>query len=291
MHDVVEALDLDRGGSHGDGGGLGDGGEMAWFDRGAFGEAGGLGEGAFELAEIAWPGVAFEAGDGGFGEEAGGVAGLAGDAAEELGGEHGDVFGALAEGGHLDLDDGEAAVEILAELADGGEGAEVAVGGGDDAKVGAADEEGVHPVRGTAVGAGAEQAKEGGLEGEGELADASEVEGSFMGGLEEREGAGGVAFGGARGVAGGEGLGQGRGVADDEGTFGGGAEGVEGAGDELLAGAGFATEQRGAEVGRDALHLGAEAAHGEAFAKELRRGGFDDAGAGGFGAWVSNSEG
>ena len=94
-------------------------------------------------------------------------------AAEEPCGEDWDVLDALAQVRYDDLDDGEASVEVLAELADGSEGAEVAVGGGEDARVGAAKSgaAGLGP-RGAAFIAGANEAKERGLESGSEFADA-----------------------------------------------------------------------------------------------------------------------
>jgi hypothetical protein len=71
-------------------------------------------------------------GQGGFGEQLGGLAGLVGDPAQQPRGEDGNVLAALAQRRDQDFDRGEACVEVLAELADGGQNAQVAISGGEN---------------------------------------------------------------------------------------------------------------------------------------------------------------
>jgi hypothetical protein len=115
------------------------------------------------------------------------LGGAIGKLAQICGGEDGDVFDALVQGRDKDLDCGEAGVEVLPELADGDEGAEVAVGGGKDSYVGTA-ESGASDLRagGVALIACANEAEECSLENGRESVYAEEVEGASLSGVEER---------------------------------------------------------------------------------------------------------
>ena len=136
LDDVVQALDVD-GGRPGwcGGGGFDQRQQVARLDDGALGERGGLRDDAFQLAQIVWPEALLQLGQGGLGEQLGGLAGLVGDPAQQPRGQDGNVLDALAQRRDEDFDRGEARVEVLAELADGGENAQVAIGGGENSGV------------------------------------------------------------------------------------------------------------------------------------------------------------
>ena len=129
LDDVVQTLDVDGGWPDGAGGG--------WFDQrkhvarlndSALGERGGLGDNALQLTEIVWPEALLELDQGGLGEQLWGLARLVGDPAQKPGGEDGNVLDALTQRRDQDFYRGEAGVEVLAELADGGQNAQVSIG-------------------------------------------------------------------------------------------------------------------------------------------------------------------
>jgi hypothetical protein len=138
LDDVVEALDLDRG-CRGGGvvSGLCEGEKMAGFDEDVIGECGSLSEDAIKLTEIVGPEAPLELRECRLREHFRGLAGAVGETAQEPGREQGNVFKTLTQGRDKDFNDGKPGVEVLAELADGGEGAEIAVGGCEDSGVGA----------------------------------------------------------------------------------------------------------------------------------------------------------
>jgi len=170
----------------------------------------------------------------------------------------------LAQGGHVDVDDGEPEVEVGAEGAAVDLAAEVAVGGGDDPDVDGARAIGAERLD-LAPLEGAEQA---GPEIERQFAELVEQEGSTVGGEDGAvarlggagEGAAGVAVELALDEVGREAAA----VDDDEGAVTSRAGVVERPRGDLLAGARFAGEQDGG-VGRgdaredlgDAAHRGA----------------------------------
>ena len=152
------------------------GGEMVGENQFAAGQEGGAFHGVAEFADVAGPGVAFEAfGDGG------GESGLGlGEFSEETGGEREDVLGAFAQCGQVDLEDGEAVEEVFAEAAGFDLVVEVAVGGGEEARGGV-----VFAIRADALEAAVlRDAEELGLELRGHLGDLVEKEGAGAGFLE-----------------------------------------------------------------------------------------------------------
>ena len=172
-----------------------------------------------------------------------------------------DVVGAVAQRRDDDREHGEAVVEVLAEggVLDGG--GEVAVGGGDDARVGA-------PGLGRAeAGEGAvlEEAQELDLDRGGELADLVEEQGAAVRGLGvaglgvDRAGVGALVA--AEQLALDEGLGERGGVDLDERAGAARAGVVDRAGQEVLAGAALAEQEDGLVGGGDAAGVGDDAAH------------------------------
>ena len=104
--------------------GRGGGGEaeVGGGDAGGVGHEDGSFEGVFELADVAGPGVGEKLLEGSGVEALDLFAVAAGVAGEEVGGEGGDVFAAVAEGGEADFDGVEAEEEVGAEAAFGGLG-------------------------------------------------------------------------------------------------------------------------------------------------------------------------
>ena len=245
----------------------------------------------FEFADVAGPAMLAEAVERGAVQGFGSHAGFAGFF-EEVAGEDGDVFEALAQGGEADGDDVEAVEEVFAELAGADGLAEVAVGGGDDADVGA---DGGAAADGGEL-AFLEDAEEPGLGFGGHVADLVEEEGAAGGLFEAALGAVHGASEGAAFVAEefafDELAGDCGHVDGDEGAGAAAAVVVEGAGDEFLAGAAFAVDHDG-EVGGgeagdgavDLLHCDAATDEGEAFF------GVTGLGRGGVGGWGGLSEG
>ena len=185
-------------------------------------------------------------------------------------------------GGRESLTTARRYVEVGAEGAAVDLGAEVAVGGGDDAQV-AADGGG----RADAADlAGLEGAQELGLELGRQLADLVEEEGAAGGLLECADPALGGAGEGARLVAEQLGLDEVRrdraAVDDDERAVGARARVVDGGGGAFLAGAGLALDEDGGVARGDLLELREHLAHGGAVADQgAERGavGVDDLGA------------
>ena len=166
-----------RGRGRGRGGtGADAGGEVVGEDEFAAGEEGGAFHGVAEFADVAGPGVAFEAfGDGG------GEAGLGlGEFGEETGGEGEDVFGAFAQGGQVNLEDGEAVEEVFAEAAGFDLIVEIAVGGGEEARGGVVFAVGADALEAAVL----RDAEELGLELRGHLGDFIEEQGAGAGFLE-----------------------------------------------------------------------------------------------------------
>ena len=110
-------------------------GEQASADERGGGENYAALDDVFELADVAGPLVVDESAHGVWGEFADLEVVLFGEVVEEAVDEQGDIFSAAAQRRHLDGDDVEAVVEIVAELAFADGLAEVDVGGGDDADV------------------------------------------------------------------------------------------------------------------------------------------------------------
>ena len=134
-----------------------------------------------ELADVARPRIVAERLEGVGLDALDQVAVGGGEARQEVLDQAGDVFLALAQRRHPEVDDVQAVVEVLAELALGDEVLQVAVGGGDDADVDAAP---------GALGAdllqlaGFEEAEQQPLHAQRHLADFVEEDGAFVGGLE-----------------------------------------------------------------------------------------------------------
>ena len=120
-------------------GGVGGACELGWEEVGGDEAGGGKDDSAlhrvFKLADVAWPLVVHEDAEGVGGEGAVARVVFFGIELQEVGGEEGDVFAAVAEGGELELDDVEAVEEVFAELAFANGEGEVDVGGGDDTDV------------------------------------------------------------------------------------------------------------------------------------------------------------
>ena len=192
-------------------------------------------------------------------------------------GQKGDVFAAFAEGGDLDGEDVQAVVEVFAEAAGGDFFFEVAVGGADDADVGAAG----------AVFADAfiepflEDAEQFALEGQGDFADFIEEEGAAFGGFEAADavadGAGEGAFGVAEEFAFVQFGGDGGAIDADERFLRPATAAMDFVGDQFLAGAGFAEDQDGGVGGGDEVDLTDDLLEGGALADEVAEGlGLDD---------------
>ena len=164
---------------------------MARLNEAAIGECGGMDEDAVEFAEVAGPRAILQLRQSCIGKHLGAVSDATGEAAQEPCGEDRNVFDALAQWRDDELDPGEEGIEIRAEVADCGEGAEVAVGGDQDACAGAAQAGAVRLRRWVAaLGAAADEAKQCGLERGREPADSVEVEGSSVGGFQQLAGGG-----------------------------------------------------------------------------------------------------
>lgn len=194
-------------------------------------------------------------------DAADGFAVFGGVAFNERADEVGEVFHALGKGRQVELDHGEAVIEVFAKFAAAHHGFEVAIGGGDHA---AGD-----LLRG--IGAdgfdlllldGAEELR---LHGEGHVAEFVEEEGATVGGFEHTllvvGGAGEGALDVAEHLAFKERFGDGGAVADDKGAGGDGGLAMEGGGGEFLTGAGGAADEGHAEVGADAADHGEEFEH------------------------------
>lgn len=183
-----------------------------------------------------------------------------------MAGEELQVGVAFDEAGCFQLDHGEAVEQILAEGLFGDHGAEVVVGGGDDAHVDFAGLQGAQPLDLLIL----EGAEELGLGGDGHVADFVEEEGAVVRVFKEAnlvlKGAGEGALDVAEEFAFKEGFDDGGTVEGNEWSGGGGAKLVEGFGDQLFAGSGGAGDEQGAVVRGDALNLGIELPHGRAVA-------------------------
>ena len=244
-------------------------GDILWHEDIAGGEDGGALDDVFEFAHVAGPVVGLEENEGALGELERAAGALFGNPAEEELGERADVLDAFAERRDVDADDVEAVEQVLAEGAgfDGAFG--LAVGGGDDADVGA---QGL-----VAADAGElaflEDAEELGLDEHGHFADFVEEEGAAVALFEAADallhGTGERAFLVAEEFGFEQAFGDGGAVDGDE-IFGGAVgELVDGAGDDFLAAAGFAGDEDGgvgagdaADELEDVLHGGRLADHG-----------------------------
>ncbi len=219
----------------------------------------------FEFAHVAGPAIGGEHGHGagidGFGGQALGLR-----LVQKMLREDGDVVGAFTQGRQADGDDVEAVEQVFAELAAADEGAQVAMGGGDDAGIGA--------NRLAAADGGEfaflQHAQQAGLGLGRHVADFIQEERAAIRLFEAADMAVGGAGEGAAFVA--EQLGfdqfarDGGHVDGDERAGAAAAVIVQGAGDEFLAGAGFAVDHDGEVGGREAgdnaidfLHRGAAA--------------------------------
>ena len=129
LDDVVQALDVNGGLAAGAGvGGFDQREQVAWLNDGALSERGGLGDNALQFAEIVWPEALLELGQGGFGQQLWDLSSLAGNPVQQPRNKGGNVLDALAQRRDQNFNRGEAGVEVLAELADGGQNAEIAIG-------------------------------------------------------------------------------------------------------------------------------------------------------------------
>ncbi|QJE81303.1 Uncharacterized protein PA52Ts1_6347 [Pseudomonas aeruginosa] len=201
---------------------------------------------------------------GGFAEAAGGAAVVLDEAGEETFGQAEDILGAFAQGRQVEHDHVEAVEQVLAELALGDHRAQVAVGRGKDAHIGAAG----HRIADAFVFLVLDEAQQLGLQGQREVADLVEEQGAAVSLADPAQGA----FGGT-----GEGAatvpeqfafhqfgGQRRAVDGDLGLLRAFAPGVDGACQFALAGAGFA-EDEDVGVGRRDLARGLQyRGHGRA---------------------------
>ena len=208
-----------------------------------------------ELAHVARPGRFDQAPHGRLGEALEGLAELLAEAAQEVHGELGDVTAARAQRRHAERHHVEAVEEVLAEAALLDRRGQVAVRGGDDARVHGAVAARAH----AAVDALLKNAQELGLARLGELADLVEEQAAaFRGGHQPRVPLRRATGEGARLVAEELGLeqrlGQGRAVDRHERALGARRAPVDRARDELLADARLALDQdRRARRGRHAL--------------------------------------
>lgn len=156
------------------------------------GEDGGGFEGLQKFADVASPGALEEFGFK-FGSDASGE-GLSQDASEQVTGEAGDVFRAVAQGGEIDLEGAEAEEEIRTEFATGDELLEGAMSGGDEAEISGARA----GVADGGVFLAFNDAEEFHLDRGGDVADFVEEDGAALGMLEE---AGAVGVGTGEGTA------------------------------------------------------------------------------------------
>ena len=174
-----------------------------------------------------------------------------------------DVAAALGEGGELHREDGDAVVEVFAELARADPAQEIGRGGGDETGV-----DGVFPGAADAPeDAFLENAQELALRPLREDVDAVEVEGASGGALEEaglsRDGAGERAAFVPEELAVEEVVGEGGQVDADEGLVRAAGAGMQEVGEAVLAGAGRAEKKDGGvgvEAPLETLELGGEAA-------------------------------
>jgi hypothetical protein len=222
-----------------------------------------------ELADVAGPVILPELGESGVGNFDAGAAVLLAELEEELAGEDGDVFFAVAERRDEERDDVEAIEEVFAEVAAGDLFFKVLVGGGDDTGVYVDGRGGADGVEALFV----EGAEDFGLRFEAHVADFVEEEGSAVGALEGAAffcGLVGTAGSGAVAVA--EELGfdevfrDGGAVELDEDAVAAEGFGVHGAGDEFFAGAGLAEDEDPTVGGGHELDLLAEGFHGHGLA-------------------------
>lgn len=203
------------------------------------------GDDGLELADVAWPAIGGEAGEGTGGKTTEEPGILPIPLAEEEAGENGDVFAALAQRGEGEANGGEMAGQVGAERATGGELAK-GPGGTEDQLAGRGNGETAEAEVGGALQKIAQQA----LLVRGYLIDAGEIDQTaagfgpeILGGAEEISSQGGK-----------------------ERTGGGGADAVEGLRRQQLPGAGFSFEGDEAKMGRGAAHAGEELLHDEAAA-------------------------
>lgn len=201
---------------------------MVEIDGGSTCLGGGFLQSFAELSNVVGPRVVLEVGEG-----FGGEGWVIGNVLEESCGYGGNVLWPGAEGWEGDLGGGDAAVELVAKLAGGCEGAEFTVAGSNDPEVATLD------VRLM------EEVDEAGLEGEGNAVDLVEEEGAAVGFAED--------VGGGRVRK--ETVDELGGVPGDEWAVVAGAALMEGMGEGLLAGAGFSGDEGDAEVGGNALKL------------------------------------
>lgn len=197
--------------------------------------------------------------------------GLAGDAAQHLFADQGQVVQALTQGGQCNLDHIEAVKQILPKAAGRHLGAQVLVAGADDAHVHGQLGNGADRAHGTLLN-GTQQL---GLHAQGQVADFIEEQGAASGGLEEafavvlRTGEGAFAITKELGLQ--QLLGDGAAVDGNEGLVLAHAHIVDGARDQLLAGARFAPEQHGGHAARDLFNEAADLADGARFANQARQ--------------------
>ena len=176
-------------------------------------------------------------------------------------------------GGNGDGEDVEAVIEVRAELLLGGEGAQVAIGGGDQAEFRG---QGARVAEALEL-AVLEDAQELGLELERQVGDFIEEQRAFVSQLDAAqalvEGSGEGAFFVAEHFAFEQTGGNGRAVEFHEGALAAPAELMKGAGDQFLAGAGFALDQDGGIGGRGGLdllqHVAQRGAGADDFAKAV----------------------
>jgi len=241
--------------------------QVGYVDLVGLGHHGGVADGVLQFAHIAGPGMALEDEARSRRDAADAFAVLLREFRDEMLDEERQIFFVLGEGGHGDLDHGEAVVEVFAEEAIGDGLAEIAVGGGDDAYVDLACLQRADALDFLVL----EGAEELGLCGGGHIADFVEEEGAFVGGFEEAwfiaVGAGEGATNVPEEFALKEGFNDGGAVEDDVLALD-FAAGVEGAGDEIFAGAGRSLDKGGAVVWCDAADAGEHFGHARAGADD-----------------------
>ena len=231
-------------------------------DRGVADDDGAL-QAVAQLAHVARPGELIKQAQHGVADGAHAALVLVVHGLDEGLGEGGNVFLVVAQGGHVDVEDVEAVVEIVAQLAAGDGFFGNLVGGGQDADI----DGGFGLAAEAAQLAVFEDAEQLGLGADRHLADFVEQEGAAFGQLEAAgaalQGSGEGAFLVAEDLAFDEGFRDGGAVDGDKGLVLAGRKLVDGAGDQLLAGAAFAgDEDRGGAGGdqldeaEDLLHLG-----------------------------------
>ena len=244
-------------GRGGDGGGADAGGEVVGEDEFAAGEEGGAFHGVAEFADVAGPGVALEDfGDGG------GEAGFAfGEFGEETRGEGKDVLGAFAQGGEVNLENGEAVEEVFAEAAGFDFVVEVAVGGGEEARGGVVFAVGADALEASVLG----DAEELGLELRGHLGDFVEEQGAGAGFLEAADalvdGTGEGAFFVTEEFGFEEVFWEGGAVHFHQRAGGAGAPGVDDVGEDFFADAAFAGDEDAAFGGGNEGGVAEDGAH------------------------------